>query len=79
MSISCSLSVFFGSPLAFLGAFPGEVASFFDGVAADSWAVSGPAESAQAKARLSENFAADAAELVEKARKSAKRYLVWAI
>ena len=78
MSISWLVSVF-GSPLAFFGVFPGEVASLPAGVEADCWAASDPVESAQAKARLSENFAADAAKLVEKARKSAKWYLIWAI
>ena len=50
-----------------------------DGVAADCWAESGPAERAHRRARLSDNFTADAIELVEKARKGAKRDLVWAI
>ena len=78
MSISWLVSVF-GSSLAFFGAFPGEVASLLAGVAAGCWAASDPVESEQATTRLSKNFVADAAESVEKARKRAKRYLVWAI
>ena len=78
MSISWLVSVF-DSSLGFFGFFPGEVASLPAGVEADCWAASDPVESVQASARLSKNFVADAAELVEKARKRAKRYLVWAI
>lgn len=77
MSISWPVSVF-GSSLDFFGVFPGEAASLLAG-AAGCWAASDPVESAQAKARLSENFAADAAKLVEKVRKSANWYLIWAI
>ncbi len=78
MSISWLVSDF-GSSLAFFGVFPGEAASLLAGVAAGCWAASDAVESVQASARLSENFVADAAKLVEKARKSAKWYLIWAI
>ena len=89
MSISCSPSscpdppfalsqlLFLASPLVML--VPEEGAFFFVGAGVDCWAMSGPAEMAQARTRLSEHFTTDAAEQVEKTWKKAKGDLIWTI
>src|SRR4030081_3299199 len=84
ISMSCSLWLcsdpsFAFCSLVFFGVFSEEAASFFGGAEEDCWAIRDPAERAHTMATLSENFTTDAAELVKKVWKSAKRDLIWTI
>jgi len=84
MSISCSPSScpdpsFAFASFFFFDAGSEEGAFFFVGAGVDCWARSGPAEMAQARTRLSENFTTDSAEQVEKTWKRAKGDLIWTI